>query len=195
VARSCSICEHPCLYDINKALAAREVAGKKAGLTYRSIAAHFEVSKDALRNHWDREGHNRRPDAPETVPSALIPQSQKPQTVTLAGGEELRVVSFQTLVETGLAIAFNNIVNDPGTMTPSAAAKFIALAIKCGWDIGETDAYGKVILEHILGRAAKRRPTQAPALSPSADRPGETDAPEGDPDKEMISAGGQENEN
>jgi len=172
MARPCSICEHPRLYDINKALAAREIAGRKAGFTYRSIAKEFDVSKDALRRHWNAAGHNRRPDPPETVPSALIPQSQKPQTVTLAGGEVLCVVSFQTLVETALATGFHNIVNHPEIMTPSATAKFIGLAIKCGWDIGETDAYGKEILRFILGRAAEDR-SQRETLE-RTDRPGDS---------------------
>lgn len=194
MARSCSICQHPRLYDINKALAAREMAGRKAGFTYRSIAAEFEVSKDALKNHWRGEGHNRRPDAPEGVPSALIPQSQKPQTVTLAGGEVLRVVSFQTLVETALAVGFNNIVNDPQIMTPTATAKFIALAIKCGWDIGETDAYSKEILDFILGRGAKHRPARAPTGSPTGEMPEKADALEDTPAEEPVNTELQEGE-
>ena len=192
MARPCSICEHPRLYDINKALAAREIAGRKADLSYRSIAAEFEVSKDPLRRHWDAAGHNRRLDPPETVPSALIPQSQRPQSVTLADGVELRIVSFQTLVETALAIGFHNIVNHPEIMTPSATAKFIGLALKCGWDIGETDAYGKEILQFMLGRAAKHRADRASAGSATGEMPEEADAPEDGPGKETISAEGQE---
>lgn len=186
MARPCSICEHPHLYDINKALAAREIAGRKSGFTYRSIAKEFEVSKDALRRHWNAAGHNRRPDPPETVPSTLIPQSQEPQSVILADGSELRVVSFQTLVETALATGFRNIVNHPEIMTPSATAKFIGLAIKCGWDIGETDAYGKVILEFILGRAAEDRPQRG--------APETTDVPEDSAGEEIVDTEAQEDE-
>lgn len=198
MARPCSICEHPRLYDINKALAAREVAGHRAGFTYPSIAAEFGVSKNALRSHWDREGHNRRPDAPETVPSSLIPQSQKPQFVTLADGSELRIVGFQTLVETALATGFHNIVNTPEIMTPSATAKFIALAIKCGWDIGETDAYGKEILKFILGRGAKHRPerdrSQRDILETVREMPEKADAPEDTPAEEPVNTELQEHE-
>lgn len=186
MARPCSICEHPRLYEVNKALAAREIAGPKLGLSYRSIAAEFEVSKDALRRHWNAAGHNRRPDPPEGVPSALIPQSQEPQSVILADGSELRVVSFQTLVETALATGFRNIVNHPEIMTPSATAKFIGLALKCGYDIGETDAYGKVILEFILGRAAKDR-SQRETLE-------RTDRPEDSVGEEIVDTKAQEYE-
>jgi len=194
VARSCSICQHPRLYDINKALAAREIAGRKAGFTYRSIAEEYKVSRDALKNHWRGEGHNLRPDAPEGVPSALIPQSQKPQTITLAKGEVLRVVSFQTLVETALAVGFNNILNDPGIMTPSATAKFIGLAVKWGWDIGETDAYGKEILKFMLGRAKKHRDSRVSARSPTREMPEEADAPDDTLAEEPVNTELQEDE-
>lgn len=193
MARSCSICQHPHLYDINKALAARAIAGRKAGFSYVSIAKEFEVSKDALKNHWRGEGHNLRPDAPERVPSSEIPQSQRPQFVTLAEGQELRIVGFQTLVETALAVGFDNIVNDPKTMTPGATAKFIALAVKCGYDIGETDAYGKVILEYILGRA-KHRPTRTATGAPAGGMPEKADAPEDTPGEEPVNAELQERE-
>ena len=155
MARACSICTHPRLYEINKRLAARAIGGRGSGLTYASIAKEFGVSKDALANHWNSKGHNLALEPPGAEERALIPQSERPQSVILADGTELRTVGIRELVETALAIGFHNIRTHPEIMTPQATARFLALALKWGKGMVEVDAYGKAILESILKRAVE----------------------------------------